>query len=225
MGAIRSRLRRGILACTFGVLLAVIAQAQASTGFAGQLGVFAAYAAGSIALLLVLSAAAALAGAALNRWVRALAHQQARITAVLLVITGAYLAVYWWPAVTRRARVGHGLPSIDRWSAATSAWLQAHTAQAAVTAAVVLTLVLTAIVAARASRGKKPSRASNPHAVDGHSVDPAPEECCAPAPTPGLSARTPHGPREARGRCRVEPKPRPAGCTRRRTYWKGTLND
>jgi cytochrome c-type biogenesis protein len=85
------------LACTIAVLLAVITQAQANTTIAGQLAVFAAYAAGSIALLLVLSAAATLAGSALSRWARALARHQARITAVLLLLTGGYVAAYWWP--------------------------------------------------------------------------------------------------------------------------------
>lgn len=145
------------LACTFGVLLAVIAQAQASTGFAGQLGVFAAYAAGSVALLLLLSASAALAGAALTRWVRVLARQQARITAVLLVVTGAYVAIYWWPAVTGSAPVGRGLPSIDRWSASASTWLQTHTIQTALTAAVVLgSAVLASIATHRRRRTKTP---------------------------------------------------------------------
>jgi cytochrome c-type biogenesis protein len=104
------------LACTFGVLLAVIAQAQASTGWTGQAVVFAAYAAGSITLLLLLSAAAALAGAALHRAVRTLGRWQARITAALLLVTGGYVAVYWWPAVTGSAPVGRGLPALDHWS-------------------------------------------------------------------------------------------------------------
>jgi len=154
------------LACTFGVLLAVIAQAQASTGLAGQAWVFTAYAAGSVALLLVLSGAAALAGAALTRWARALARQQPRITAALLLLTGGYVAVYWWPAVTGRAPVGHGLGSIDRWSANATTWLQAHTAQTASTAAVVLALALALTAGAR-------------HRHIGHGSDAA-EDCCPP---------------------------------------------
>lgn len=168
------------LACTFGVLLAVIAQAQATTGLVGQLWVFAAYAAGSVALLLVLSAAAALAGAALTRWVHGLARQQARITAMLLVLTGAYVAVYWWPAVTGRAPVGHGLGSIDHWSADTTTWLQAHTAQTALTAAVVLVLVIVVGLAV-GSRQRRVNAASN-----------APEDCCHPARSGTPSTRAQH---------------------------------
>lgn len=140
------------LACTFGVLLAVIAQAQATTGLAGQAWVFAAYAAGSVTLLLVLSAAAAIAGAALGRGVRALGRWQARITAFLMLITGSYVAAYWWPAVTGRTPVGHGLPGIDRWSADASTWLQTHTAQTALTATLVLAAVVAGALAVRARR-------------------------------------------------------------------------
>jgi cytochrome c-type biogenesis protein len=82
------------LACTFAVLLAVIVQAQATTGVAGQAVVFAAYAAGSLALLLPLSAVAALAGAAAARATRALGRWQPMTTAGLLILTGGYVAAY-----------------------------------------------------------------------------------------------------------------------------------
>jgi cytochrome c-type biogenesis protein len=147
------------LACTIAVLLAVITQAQASTTIAGQVAVFAAYATGSIALLLVLSAAAALAGSALSRWARALARYQARLTAGLLLLTGGYVATYWWPAVTGRSPTGHGVAAIDRWSATTATWLQAHTS--AVAAAALALIILTAIAAITARlRRRNPARAT-----------------------------------------------------------------
>ena len=136
------------LACTIAVLLAVITQAQASTTITGQVAVFAAYATGSISLLLVLSAAAALAGSALARWARALAHYQARVTAALLLLTGGYVATYWWPAVSGSRPTGHGLAAIDRWSATSTTWLQAHTTTIA--AAALALIVLTAAAAATA---------------------------------------------------------------------------
>lgn len=158
------------LACTFGVLLAVIAQAQASTGLAGQLWVFTAYAAGSVTLLLTLSAAAALAGAALGRTVRALGRWQARITAALLLVTGTYVAVYWWPAVTDSAPVGRGLPALDHWSARTATWLQTHTGTVAI-AAVVATLA--AATAAAAARLRRRTPAADPTT--------GPPDCCPPS--------------------------------------------
>jgi cytochrome c biogenesis protein CcdA len=143
------------LACTIAVLLAVITQAQASTTIAGQVAVFAAYATGSIALLLVLSAAAAIAGTALARWARTLARHQARITAALLLLTGGYVTAYWWPAVTGHRATGQGLAAIDGWSTATTTWLQAHTSTIA--AAALSLIVLAALVAAIARR-RRPSK-------------------------------------------------------------------
>ncbi len=131
------------LACTIAVLLAVITQAQASTTIGGQVAVFAAYASGSIALLLVLSAAAALAGSALFRWARVIARHQARFAATLLLLTGVYVATYWWPAVTGQSPTGHGLAAIDQWSATTTTWLQAHTGTVA--AAALTLIILTAL--------------------------------------------------------------------------------
>jgi cytochrome c-type biogenesis protein len=156
------------LACTIAVLLAVITQAQANTTIAGQLAVFAAYAAGSIALLLVLSAAATVAGSALSRWARALARHQARITAVLLLLlTGGYVAAYWWPAVTGRAPTGHGAAAIDRWSATTATWLQAHTSTVAAAALALIVLTTVAAITARLRRRSQNLRlGDHPHAGD-----------------------------------------------------------
>jgi cytochrome c biogenesis protein CcdA len=149
------------LACTFAVLFAVIAQAQATTGVAGQTVVFAAYAAGSLALLLPLAAVAALAGAAAARFTRTLSHWQPLITAGLLIVTGAYVAAYWWPAVTHAAPTGHGLRSLDRWSAGFADWLQQHDAlMAGLAGAIALTVAATRLFAhARAARRRVPAAA------------------------------------------------------------------
>jgi cytochrome c-type biogenesis protein len=151
------------LACTVAVLLAVITQAQASTTIAGQLVVFAAYATGSIALLLVLSAAAALAGSALSRGARALARYQARITAALLLVTGGYVATYWWPAVTGRSPTGHGVAAIDRWSTTTTTWLQAHTSAVAAAALALIVLTAIAAIAARLRRRNQTRATATTH--------------------------------------------------------------
>jgi cytochrome c-type biogenesis protein len=143
------------LACTFAVLLAVIVQAQATTGVAGQAVVFAAYTAGSLALLLPLSAVAALAGAAAARATRALGRSQPMITAGLLILTGGYVAAYWWPAITNRAPTGHGLSSLDRWSANFTTWLQQHDALVAGIAGGIVLLVAGARLWAHASATRR----------------------------------------------------------------------
>jgi cytochrome c-type biogenesis protein len=169
------------LACTIAVLLAVITQAQASTTITGQIAVFAAYATGSTSLLLVLSAAAALAGSALARWARALAHYQTRITAAMLLLTGGYVATYWWPAVTGSRPTGHGLAAIDRWSATSTTWLQNHTGTIA--AAALAVIVLTTAAAAATTRLRRRSRTQAP-ATSTTATTANPGGSAAPAPRP-----------------------------------------
>src|SRR5262249_29981490 len=120
--------------------------------------VFAAYATGSIALLLVLSAAAAIAGGALARWTRTLGRHQARVTATLLLVTGGYVATYWWPAVTRPSPTPHGLAPIHPVSPTTT-WLQAHTGTVAAAA---LTLIILTAFGGIAAHLRRRSRARAP---------------------------------------------------------------
>ncbi|EGX57718.1 cytochrome c biogenesis protein transmembrane region [Streptomyces zinciresistens K42] len=133
------------LSCTFGVLLAVIAQAQAqaTAGYAGMLLVFAVYAAGSATILLLIAVTTAAAGTALTRRVTALARYGPRITAAVLLVTGAYLAWYWYPAATN-GTVSTSGGGLARFSASVSTWVQAHTTLLAVLAAIVV-LAVTAL--------------------------------------------------------------------------------
>ncbi|WP_149829077.1 cytochrome c biogenesis CcdA family protein [Streptomyces tailanensis] len=123
------------LSCTFGVLLAVIAQAQATASYAGLLLVFAAYAVDSATVLLLVAITTAVAGTALTRRVTALARYGPRITAAVLVATGAYLAWYWYPAVTGATATAGSSGALARFSATVSTWVQAHTIVIALLAA------------------------------------------------------------------------------------------
>lgn len=78
------------LSCTFGVLLAVIAQAQATATYTGLLVVFAVYAAGAATVLLLLAIATAIAGTALTRRTASMARYGPKLTAIVLAVTGAY---------------------------------------------------------------------------------------------------------------------------------------
>jgi len=130
------------LSCTIGVLLAVIAQAQATASYAGLMLVFGVYAAGSAAVLLLLAIVTAAAGAALIRRVAALARYGTRITAGVLAITGAYLAWYWYPAATSDSPTATGRAGgLTELSAAVSDWIQGHTTLIAVMAVVTVLLV------------------------------------------------------------------------------------
>jgi cytochrome c biogenesis protein CcdA len=127
------------LSCSFGVLVAVIAQAQATASYAGLLAVFAAYAGGAAAVLLLVSIATAVTGSLLTRRLGALARYGTRITAVVLLVTGVYLAWYWLPAVD-----GHGATgstAVGRFSAPVTTWLQGHTSTVAALAVVAVLAV------------------------------------------------------------------------------------
>lgn len=180
------------LSCTFGVLLAVIAQAQATASVAGLLAVFAAYAAGSATVLLLISITTAAAGAALTRKITALARHGTRITAAVLVLTGAYLAWYWYPAATGGVTATPSGGGLTGFSATVSTWLQGRTTLiAALAAAVVL------LVTALALRHR--TRAIGRHATTPASgpAEAAPE-CCAPEaaaqPVPATSPLDQHRP-------------------------------
>ncbi|KDA06940.1 mercury transporter [Microbacterium sp. CH12i] len=132
------------LSCTFGVLLAVIAQAQATASFAGMLLVFAVYAAGSATVLLVVAVAAAAAGSALSRRITALARYGPKITAAVLVLTGAYLAWYWYPAATGDAPASGRTDVVAAVATSVSDWVQGHigvVAGASIAAVLVVLLI------------------------------------------------------------------------------------
>lgn len=112
------------LSCTFGVLLAVIAQAQATSGWGGLLAVFTAYTAGAATILMLVSIGTAIAGTALTRHLGVLARHGTRVTAVVLIATGAYLAWYWLPAAT--GHTASGPNPLTGWSGAATGWLQDH---------------------------------------------------------------------------------------------------
>ena len=67
------------LSCTFGILLAVIAQAQATATYAGQLVVFSVYAGGAATVLLLLAIATAVVGSTLSRPMARLARHGPRL--------------------------------------------------------------------------------------------------------------------------------------------------
>lgn len=114
------------LSCTFGVLLAVIAQAQATASLVGMLLVFAAYTAGSAAVLLLVAVAAAAAGSALSRRIAALARYGPKATAAVLILTGAYLAWYWYPAATGDAAASSRTNAVAGVATAVAGWVQGH---------------------------------------------------------------------------------------------------
>lgn len=143
------------LSCTFGIVLAVIAQAQATASYTGLLVVFSVYAAGSATVLLLLALATAVAGATLTRRVRTLARYGPRASAVVLLTTGAYLVWYWYPAATSTGPTSTGRGgTLTALSAAVSGWLQGHPILIAVSAVLAVLAALAVIAMAGRRRGR-----------------------------------------------------------------------
>lgn len=141
------------LSCTVAVLLAVVSQALATTNPAGMLAVFAAYATGAATLLVALSVSAAFASSLATRWVRRLLPHMHRITAVLLILSGAYLLAYWIPVTTG------GQPptalSLGPLASTATTWISSH--QTLVVLLALAVLILATIIATLGSRRRPAS--------------------------------------------------------------------
>lgn len=163
------------LSCTFGVLLAVIAQAQATATFAGLLAVFGVYALGSATILLLVAVGTAAAGAVLVRRIAAFARYGNRITAVVLMVTGAYLAWYWLPAATGSGSRSTGVNGV---STTAANWLQDHTAGVAwLSAAAVLTVIAVGVL--HRYRTRTTHSRNNTAITDTPLSDSSTGDCCA----------------------------------------------
>jgi cytochrome c-type biogenesis protein len=98
------------LSCTLAVLLAVVAQALATTNLAATVAVFGAYAAGAGTVLVLLALSAALASGALAAGLHRASRYLPRVAGIVLLASGAYLVAYWAPAL-RTGRANGGRPT------------------------------------------------------------------------------------------------------------------
>ncbi len=141
------------LSCTLAVFLVVVGQATAAGAPLELLAVFGAYAAGSASVLIALAMSAALAKGTLERTLRRLLPVISRVSGGLLAVSGAYLVLYWLPAL------GGGRPSSDSWAAGISEDVSSSLAEffrtntsAFALALAVLTVLGLALLAVRRSR-------------------------------------------------------------------------
>ena len=110
-------------------------------------------------VLLLLALATTAAGTGLTRHVARLGSYGPRITGAVLLLTGVYLAWYWWPAATAdnnlvaTGRAG----GVARLSTTLSGWVQAHTAPIAALAVISLLVVLALGAAHRRRRASSES--------------------------------------------------------------------
>jgi cytochrome c-type biogenesis protein len=127
---------------------------------------------GAATVLVLVAIATAAAGTALTRRLSVLARHSTHITAAVLILTGAYLAWYWYPAATGATAPSAGLVS---WSATATTLIGAYTTTIAVLAVVA---VLAVAAGALSRRLRRRGRATT-H-VQAEISPSAQPDCCAP---------------------------------------------
>ncbi len=140
--------------CSLALLLAVVTQALAGTGWSTVLLVFAAYAVGSSVLLLTLSVVTAFAGTVISRYLRRLMPHMNRITGVVLALSGGYLLVYWLPQLFGGTA---GTTALSGIAGPLSGWISSNQLMVVATAGALVVAVLIGMVLRRiVSRRKVP---------------------------------------------------------------------
>lgn len=132
--------------CSLALLLAVVTQALAGTGWGTVLLVFAAYAVGSSVLLLTLSVVTAFASTVISRYVRRLMPHMNRITGVVLALSGGYLLVYWLPQLSGGTA---GTTALSGIAGPLSGWISSNQLVVVIIAGALVAAVLTGMVLRR----------------------------------------------------------------------------
>jgi len=97
---VRRRVPEWALVTAAAVLLAVVAQALATANPLSMVAVFAAYGLGAATVLTALSLSAAVSTGGTARRLRRFLPVVTRLGGALLIVSGAYLVVYWWPVLS-----------------------------------------------------------------------------------------------------------------------------
>lgn len=145
------------LSCTLAILLAVVAQALATSNPMAMVLVFVAYAAGAATVLTALSLSLSVATGVVASGLRRVLPVAHRLAGALLVVSGAYLVAYWLP-VLGGGRVSRPVAGVAEWaSARLTALLYANRG---VLGAMALALAMTGSALWVRSRRRRPTAAS-----------------------------------------------------------------
>ena len=172
------------VACTVGILLAVVGQALATGSFPGMLAVLAAYGAGAATLLTALTVSTAVAGSVLSRRLRAVLPVMEPLAGILLILSGTYLVATNVGGV----RDTPAVRAVNDWFSAGSAYATGVVQSiSGWFALVLLALVLLAalLLLPRRRIGSKTTGRLTSRSGDGLDPDaePRPSDCCSPAKT------------------------------------------
>ncbi len=138
------------LSCALGALLALIGGGLTTTTTTGLLGTFAAFAAGSTTILVLLALSAGLASGGLVKTLQRSSRYVTQVAGGIVVLSGIYMVSYWTPALSggssNRSLAGEVMPV----TGAIHDFFEAHTGALGVLA--VATIVLVLALAARSAR-------------------------------------------------------------------------
>jgi len=140
------------IGCTLPVFLAVVGAGAASASPIGVLASFAAYGAGTSAMLIVLGVGAAHAEKSIAAHVKRLVPHMQKVGGVLLLAAGIYLSYYWARIATLGATTAHADPVTNMVATAVATWERLAAKHGHLIMALVLVAATAAIVgAARAT--------------------------------------------------------------------------
>lgn len=155
------------LSCTLAILLAVVAQALATSSSVTMVLVFVAYALGAATVLTALSVSLSVTTGVVASAMRRLLPVAQRLGGALLLLSGAYLMAYWLP-VLGGGRASRPVARIaEDASAVVTSWLDANRG---VVVAMALVLALAGLALAVLGAGRRTTAAS------GERSHPSPEE-------------------------------------------------
>lgn len=145
------------IGCTIGFLVSNIFGSYDRLGYVSGVVSTALYGVGMALLVTALTVTLAVAKQGLLRWLRAVMPHLQTASAVVITLTGAYLAWYWYRGIYRVGEPDRVTTEVEGWQANVHEWLQARGAS---TLAVVLGGVVVATlvyVAWQRSRATEPS--------------------------------------------------------------------
>lgn len=128
------------IGCSLAFLTTAIFGSIRTTGFVSGVFSIVLYGVGMSLLVMALTVTLAFAQGGLLRVLRRAMRHLDRVAAVFILVTGAYLAWYWWAAITERPGSDGLVGRIERWQAEVANFLQRQGAWR-------LALVLGAVVA------------------------------------------------------------------------------
>ncbi|GAA1224133.1 cytochrome c biogenesis CcdA family protein [Rhodoglobus aureus] len=161
--------------CSLALLLAVVTQALAGTGWGSVLLVFAAYAAGSSVLLITLSVVTTFAGTVMTRYLRRLMPHMNRITGIVLALSGGYLLAYWLPQLFGGAP---GTTVLSGIAVPLSTWVSSNQLFILTVGGVLVVVILIGAMLRRI-RSRRSAAADESHRQA------AEDDCCTPTLDPG----------------------------------------